>query len=57
MVSLDELVGPAGAVIHAFSPGMRGGEALWRAMAGADNRWGRLPITFYTDDFNDLADV
>ena len=35
------------AIIEAFYPGPRGGEALAQGLFGDMNAWGRLPYTIY----------
>merc|ERR1719440_143807 len=45
------------AIIEAFYPGPRGGEALAQGLFGAHNRWGRLPYTIYPKSFMDAAQM
>jgi len=56
-VAIDDLVSHAGqaplAIIEAFYPGPRGGEALAQGMFGLHNRWGRMPYTIYPSKFVD----
>jgi len=58
-VSIDPEVahrGPAPlAIIEAFYPGPRGGEALARGIFGEHNAWGRMPYTIYPKSFSDAA--
>ena len=41
------------AIIEAFYPGPRGGEALAQGLFGEMNRWGRMPYTIYPKTFVD----
>ena len=43
------------AIIEAFYPGVRGGEALAEGIFGDMNQWGRLPYTIYPHTFSDEA--
>lgn len=45
------------AIIEAFYPGMRGGEALAQGIFGEHNKWGRLPYTIYPKSFTDEAEM
>ena len=45
----------AAAIIEAWYPGVEGGTALARTLAGQNNPAGRLPVTFYSS-VNDLPD-
>lgn len=48
--------GPAPlAIIEAFYPGPRGGEALARGIFGEHNAFGRMPYTIYPKNFSDAA--
>jgi len=51
IVSIDTLIAPAKGIIEAFYPSMRGAEALYSAIFGSTNRWGRLPVTIYPSNF------
>lgn len=54
MISFDEVatrVSPSLALVEAFYPAMRGAEALYQALFGFANRWGRLPVTIYPSAF------
>jgi len=45
------------AIIEAFYPGLRGGEALAQGIMGEMNAWGRLPYTIYPKNFTEVADM
>jgi len=45
------------AIIEAFYPGPRGGEALAQGIFGLHNRWGRMPYTIYPANFTAEADM
>jgi len=48
--------GPAPlAIVEAFYPGPRGGEALAQGLFGQHNRWGRMPYTIYPTSFETEA--
>jgi len=47
VVAIDNLINPADAIVEAFYPSMRGGEALASLLFGQTNRWGKLPVTMY----------
>jgi len=57
MIAIDSLVAPTPAIIEAFYPGLRAGEALYRAIFGYDNRWGKLPVTIYSSSFTNEHDM
>jgi beta-glucosidase len=52
-VSLNWANEHAAAIIEAWYPGVEGGTAIARTLAGMDNPAGRLPVTFYAS-VNDL---
>jgi len=45
------------AIIEAFYPGPRGGEALAQGIYGLHNRWGRMPYTIYPESFQEEASM
>lgn len=47
VVAIDDLIAPSNAIVEAFYPSMRGGEALALLLLGRANRWGKLPVTMY----------
>lgn len=55
IVSVDNLIststGQPQAIVEAFYPSTRGGEALYSQLSGLTNRWGRLPVTIYAQDY------
>jgi len=58
-VAIDEEASHKGsaplAIVEAFYPGPRGGEALAQGLFGLHNRWGRLPYTIYPKSFEKAA--
>lgn len=59
-VSIDAEAAHAGsplAIIEAFYPGPRGGEAVAQGIFGDHNRWGRLSYTIYPANFTATADM
>lgn len=57
IVSIDSLVQPCGAIVEAFNPSRRGAEALFLALFGHANRWGRLPVTVYPAAYTSQVDM
>lgn len=55
IVSLNYLLPETHALIEAFYPAMRTGEALYNAIFGRANRWGKLPVTIYPPTY--IAEV
>ena len=55
IVSIDDILGqhPPHAIVEAFYPSTRGGEALYSQLSGTKNKWGKLPVTIYKQDFVD----
>ena len=51
IVSIDALVEPAPAIIEAFNPIDHGTRALAETLFGAENRWGKLPVTIYGENY------
>eukprot|EP00937_MAST-01D_sp_MAST-1D-sp2_P007217 g7217.t1 len=49
-LAVDTLVGPAAAVVEAFNPAQQT-PALAALLFGAENRWGKLPVTMYPHSF------
>merc|ERR1712070_1220414 len=45
------------AIVEAFYPGPRGGEALAQGLFGLHNRWGRMPYTIYPKSFEEEASM
>jgi len=41
------------AIVEAFYPGLRGGQALAEGLFGEHNAWGRLPYTIYPNKFTE----
>ena len=54
-VSLEGLTFQPAAVLEAWYPGVAGGQAIARTLAGLNNPAGRLPVTFY-QSVSDLPD-
>jgi len=57
IVSIDNLIHRTPAIIEAFYPSMRGAEALYSAIFGSSNRWGKLPVTIYSDSYINQVDM
>jgi len=57
IVSIDNLVAPAPAIIEAFYPAFRTGEALYLSIFGQTNRWGKLPVTVYSSNYIGQVDM
>ena len=57
-VSLEGLTFQPAAVLEAWYPGVAGGQAIARTLAGLNNPAGRLPVTFYrsVSDLPDFTD-
>lgn len=55
ILSVEDL--EASALIEAFYPGYRTGDALYQALCGRANRWGKLPVTIYKNDFAEQMDM
>eukprot|EP00039_Didymoeca_costata_P008454 m.112515 g.112515 ORF g.112515 m.112515 type:complete len:776 (+) comp14090_c0_seq3:191-2518(+) len=54
-IAIDDLMG-ADAIIEAFYPNSAGSVALGKAIFGDSNRWGKLPITIYPQNYaNELT--
>jgi beta-D-xylosidase 4 len=45
IISVDELVSPAQAIVEAFNPVDHGTKAIAESLFGGENRWGKLPVT------------
>ena len=56
MVSFDELIPHASAIIEAFNPVDKGTHSLAAAIFGDANRWGKLSVTIYRKDFTHALD-
>ena len=50
MVAIDDLVDRSPAIVEAFYPGGRGALGITLTLFG-DNRWGKLPITIYPEEW------
>ena len=55
-VAIDPLVPAATAIVEAFYPSVRGAEALTLALFGAENRFGKLPVTLYDKEYISQVD-
>ena len=49
--SIDHLVEGSDAIIKAFYPSTQGAKAMGAALFGHANRWGKLPVTMYPEDY------
>eukprot|EP00697_Spironema_sp_BW2_P017465 gnl/Spiro4/9155_TR4822_c0_g1_i1.p1 gnl/Spiro4/9155_TR4822_c0_g1~~gnl/Spiro4/9155_TR4822_c0_g1_i1.p1 ORF type:complete len:824 (-),score=178.02 gnl/Spiro4/9155_TR4822_c0_g1_i1:109-2538(-) len=57
ILSIDNLVAPAPAIVEAFYPSTQGALALYKALFGLENRWGRMPLTVYPADYINQVDL
>lgn len=57
ILSIDELVSPAPAIIEAFNPARMGAGALADLIFGHENRWGKLPVTVYPGPWSEYSVV
>ena len=61
IVSTDRLAAASTncALVEAFNPGIRGGEALAKSLFGIPgyNRFGKLPVTIYDSSFSDSVEM
>jgi hypothetical protein len=52
ILSIDDLVTPAPAIVDAFNPAQAGPVALAQTLFGLENRWGKLPVTIYPGSYS-----
>ena len=57
IVSIDELVAPAPAIVDTFNPAQQGPAALAMSLFGLENRWGKLPVTIYPGDYSAMQKI
>jgi hypothetical protein len=57
MVSIDQLISNASAIVDAFNPAQKGPLALAALLMGHENRWGKLPITIYNSTYTDAFKI
>eukprot|EP00932_Pfiesteria_piscicida_P019774 SRR837773.660.p2 GENE.SRR837773.660~~SRR837773.660.p2 ORF type:complete len:422 (-),score=129.77 SRR837773.660:118-1332(-) len=57
VVSSAAIKAQADAVVEAWYPGFFGAGAIVRALYGKTNRWGKLPVTVYDEDFTKNVDM
>ena len=57
ILSIDELVAPAQAIVDAFNPAQAGPRALADTLFGLQNRWGKLPVTIYPGNYSGLQPI
>eukprot|EP01043_Picozoa_sp_COSAG02_P075852 COSAG02_NODE_15832_length_1138_cov_1.201155_1_plen_215_part_00 len=57
IVSFDALKDSASAIIEAFNPVDHGTRALAESIFGAENRWGKLPVTIYGEAYTAALDA
>jgi len=50
-LAIDSLIERPNAIIEAFSPSLKGAQAIAASMFGKANRWGKLPVTMYPHDY------
>jgi hypothetical protein len=51
ILSIDELIDGASAIVDAFNPAQAGPPALASTLFGLENRFGKLPVTVYSADY------
>lgn len=57
ILSIDALVEPSAAIVEAFNPAVMGPRALAQLMFGAENRWGKLPVTIYPAEYTSQINI
>ena len=57
IVSIDELVPDAHAIVEAFYPSTRGAEALYMQLTGLTNSWSKLPVTIYPAEYTKQVEL
>jgi len=57
ILSIDELIAPAPAIVDAFNPAQAGPTALAHTLFGLQNRWGKLPVTIYPGNYSGLQRI
>eukprot|EP00658_Telonema_sp_P-2_P003297 TRINITY_DN11215_c0_g2_i6.p1 TRINITY_DN11215_c0_g2~~TRINITY_DN11215_c0_g2_i6.p1 ORF type:complete len:548 (-),score=126.92 TRINITY_DN11215_c0_g2_i6:177-1820(-) len=53
-IALEEVESEDIAIVEAWYPGNSGGQALAESLFGVVNRWGKLPFTYYRQNFTEL---
>ena len=56
-ISIDEIKNSHAAVVEAWYPGFFGAKSIARTLFGRSNRWGKLPITIYSQKVADAFDM
>ena len=57
ILSIDDLVAPAPAIVEAFNPLDHGTRAVAALLFGDENRWGQLPVTIYPANYTAELDA
>ncbi|CAJ1462244.1 unnamed protein product [Effrenium voratum] len=57
MVAMTPVKNKANAIVEAWYPGFFGARAVARALLGYTNRWGKLPVTIYDEQFTQQFDM
>jgi len=57
IVSIDNLINGPEAIVEAFYPSVQGARALADTLFGAQNRWGKLPVTIYPANYISQVDI
>ena len=56
LIALEDLaLAPHLAIVECFFPGATGGVGVMQALFGVDNRWGKLPFTYYHYNYTQLS--
>lgn len=57
VLGIDSIVPAADAIVEAFYPSVRGADALAMTLFGEQNRWGKLPVTMYPENYPSLVSM
>lgn len=51
VIAIDNLVGPASAILESFYSGFFGSQAIAASLFGDNNRFGKMPVTIYKENY------